>query len=113
VISSVAGDRGRGSNYVYGSAKAGLSAYLSGLRNRLFAHGVAVITIKPGFVDTSMTAGRLDPKSPLVATPERVAADIDRAIRRRRNVVYTPWFWWPIMIIIRSIPESIFKRLRL
>jgi decaprenylphospho-beta-D-erythro-pentofuranosid-2-ulose 2-reductase len=112
-VSSVAGDRGRQSNYIYGATKAAFSAYLSGLRNRLYRSGVAVVTIKPGFVDTSMTWGRVNPNSPLVASPERVGRDIARAIRKRRNVVYTPWFWAGIMLIIRLIPEPIFKRLRL
>jgi decaprenylphospho-beta-D-erythro-pentofuranosid-2-ulose 2-reductase len=112
-ISSVAGDRGRQSNYVYGSSKAALSAYLQGLRHRLYRSKVPVLTIKPGFVDTPMTFGKLKPNSPLVASPERVAADIDRAIRRRRNVLYTPWFWRPIMWIIRCLPEPLFKRTRL
>jgi short-subunit dehydrogenase len=112
-VSSVAGDRGRQSNYLYGSAKAGLTAYLQGLRNRVHHHGVDVLTIKPGFVDTPMTHGLLDPDSPLVASPDRVAKDIDRAIRRRRSKVYTPWFWRGIMAIIRNIPEAIFKRLKL
>ena len=112
-ISSVAGDRGRQSNYIYGAAKAGLSAYLQGLRNRLFAAGVHVLTIKPGFVATAMTDGLVNPNSPLLATPEQVARDIDRAVGRRRNVLYTRWFWRPIMFVIRSIPEPIFKRLKL
>ena len=112
-ISSVAGDRGRQSNYTYGAAKAGLSAYLQGLRNRLHRSGVSVLTIKPGFVDTSMTYGILNPSSPLVASPEMVARDIDRAIQRRLDVVYTPWFWWIVMGLIRSVPERVFKRLRL
>jgi short-subunit dehydrogenase len=112
-ISSVAGDRGRQSNFLYGSTKAAFSTYLDGLRNRLYRKGVAVITVKPGFVDTSMTWGMLNPRSPLVATPERVARDIARAIRKRKNVVYTPWFWAWIMLIIRLIPEPIFKRLSL
>lgn len=112
-ISSVAGDRGRQSNYTYGAAKAGLTAFLAGLRNRLFRHGVHVLTIKPGFVDTPMTQGMLNPKSPLVATPERVAKDIVRAIRKRKNTIYTAWFWRYIMLIIRSVPEPIFKRLKL
>lgn len=112
-ISSVAGDRGRQSNYTYGSAKGALSIYLQGLRNRLHPAGVQVLTVKPGFVDTPMTHGLLNPQSPLVAAPERVARDIDRAIRKRRDVLYTPWFWWFIMSIIRGIPESIFKRLKL
>jgi decaprenylphospho-beta-D-erythro-pentofuranosid-2-ulose 2-reductase len=112
-ISSVAGDRGRQSNYLYGSTKAAFSAYLAGLRNRHYRRGVAVITVKPGFVDTSMTWGRPNSLSPLVATPERVAKDIARAIRRRKNTVYTPWFWSPVMLVIRLLPESIFKRLSL
>jgi short-subunit dehydrogenase len=111
VISSVAGDRGRQSNYIYGSAKGALSIYLSGLRNRLFKAGVSVITIKPGFVDTPMTAHLK--KSPLFASPRRVAAGIYRAIERHRDVVYLPRFWGPIMTVIRLIPERIFKRLKL
>ena len=112
-ISSVAGERGRQSNYTYGAAKAALSAYLQGLRNRLYRDGVDVLTIKPGFVDTSMTQGLINPNSPLVASPERVARDIDRGIRSRQNVIFTPWFWRGIMMFIRIIPESIFKRLKL
>lgn len=112
-VSSVAGDRGRQSNYVYGASKAGLTAYLQGLRNRLCASGVHVLTIQPGFVYTALTQGLLDPASPLVAQPERVAKDIVEAIDRRRNVLYTPWFWRWIMMIIRTIPEAIFKRLKL
>lgn len=112
-ISSVAGDRGRQSNYTYGAAKAGFSCWLQGLRNRLFHHGVHVLTIKPGFVDTPMTHGLLNPKSPLVATPDKVARDIDRAIHRRRNILYTPWFWRGILTIIATIPEALFKRLKM
>jgi short-subunit dehydrogenase len=112
-ISSVAGDRGRQSNYLYGSTKAAFTAHLSGLRNRLYRCGVAVITVKPGFVDTSMTWGLLDPRSPLVATPERVAKDIAKAIGRRKDTIYTPWFWSFIMPAIRLLPEPIFKRLSL
>jgi len=112
-IGSVAGDRGRQSNYLYGSAKAGLDAYLSGLRNRLHHAGVAVLTVKPGFVATAMTEGRVNPDSPAVASPEKVARDIDRAIRRRRHVLYTPWFWRPVMCLIRHIPELIFKRMKM
>lgn len=112
-ISSVAGDRGRQSNYIYGSTKAGLSAYLSGLRNRLSRAGVHVLTVKPGFVDTPMIAGKIPSDSRLMATPMRVARDIDRAIRRRKNTLYTPWYWRPIMSVIRAIPEAIFKRLQL
>ena len=110
-ISSVAGDRGRQSNYFYGAAKAGLSVYLQGLRNRLFPAGVKVITVKPGFVDTSMTYGR--PGLFLVASPESVAQGIFKAIVKGKSVVYLPWFWRPIMFIVRSIPEAIFKRLRM
>jgi decaprenylphospho-beta-D-erythro-pentofuranosid-2-ulose 2-reductase len=112
-ISSVAGDRGRQSNYTYGATKAGLTSYLQGLRNRLYRSGVHVLTIKPGFVDTPMTQGWLNPNSPLVASADRVARDIDRAIRRRRNAIYTPWFWWPIMLVVRAVPEFLFKRTRL
>ncbi len=109
-ISSVAGDRGRQSNYLYGAAKAGLSTFLQGLRNRLFHANVKVITVKPGFVDTHMTYGR--PGLFLVASPESVAKGIFRAIAKGKDVVYLPWFWRPIMLIVRSIPEAIFKRLR-
>jgi decaprenylphospho-beta-D-erythro-pentofuranosid-2-ulose 2-reductase len=112
-ISSVAGDRGRQTNYLYGASKAGLSAYLQGLRNRLFHAGVHVLTIKPGYVATAMTDGLVNPNSPLLATPEQVAHDIDRALRRRQNVLYTRWFWRPIMMIIRALPEPLFKRLKL
>lgn len=109
-ISSVAGDRGRQSNYLYGAAKAGLSAYLQGLRNRLFHAHVKVLTVKPGFVDTHMTYGRSGLF--LVASPESVAKGIFRAIVKGKDVVYLPWFWRPIMLVVRSIPEGIFKRLR-
>jgi short-subunit dehydrogenase len=112
-LSSVAGDRGRGSNYLYGSSKAGVSAFLQGLRNSLFASGVHVLTVKPGFVDTAMTWGVLDPESPMVASPERVARNVVRAIERRKNVLYTPRWWWGIMAVIRAIPEPLFKRLSL
>jgi short-subunit dehydrogenase len=110
-LSSVAGDRGRGSNFVYGASKAGLTAFLSGLRNRLYPTGVRVVTVKPGFVDTPMTAHL--PKNPLYASPERVARDIVRAVDRGRDVVYTPWWWRIVMFIVRTIPERIFKRLSL
>jgi decaprenylphospho-beta-D-erythro-pentofuranosid-2-ulose 2-reductase len=111
VISSVAGDRGRGSNYVYGSAKALVTAFLSGLRQRLGKCGVNVVTIKPGFVDTPMTAAFA--KGPLWARPEHIAAGIIRAIDRHSGTVYLPAFWRPIMLIIRAIPESLFLRLSL
>lgn len=110
-VSSVAGDRGRQSNYLYGSAKAGLTAYLQGLRNRLHPAGVSVTTIKPGFVDTKMTFGK--PNLMLVAPAEKAARDIVRATLKGRNVIYTPWFWRYIMLIIRHVPEVVFKRLKL
>jgi short-subunit dehydrogenase len=112
VISSVAGDRGRQSNYIYGAAKSGLDTFLAGLRNRLFKSGVHVLTIKPGFVATPMTA-HIPERGALWAQPEDIAAGIIKAIEKRRNVVYLPSFWALIMLIIRSIPESIFKRLSL
>ncbi|GAP64408.1 hypothetical protein ARMA_2831 [Ardenticatena maritima] len=111
VISSVAGDRGRQSNYVYGAAKGAVNIFTQGLRNRLAKKGVAVVTIKPGFVDTPMTAHL--PKNALFASPEQVGARIFKAIERREDVVYVPWFWFVIMTIIRHIPERLFKRLNL
>lgn len=111
-ISSVAGDRGRQSNYLYGSAKAGLSAYLSGLRNRLAKSNAHVITVKPGFVRTKMTAG-LPLPGPVTATPRQVASDVFAAYQKQSNQVYTRWMWKYIMLIIRNIPETIFKRLSL
>ena len=110
-LSSVAGDRGRPSNYLYGSSKAGLSSYLQGLRARLAQVGVGVLDVKPGFVDTSLTWGRAGLF--LVASPDRVARDTWRGIRRNRAVVYTPWFWRLIMLVIRAIPDPVFKRLHL
>jgi len=112
VISSVAGDRGRPSNYLYGSAKSAVSVFCSGLRARLFKSGVHVLTIKPGFVDTPMTQGLKLPKL-LLATPDRVARDIVRAIDKRKDTLYTPWFWRYIMLIIIHIPGVIFKRMKL
>jgi short-subunit dehydrogenase len=110
-IGSVAGDRGRQSNYVYGAAKGGLDILLEGLRHRLAGRGVAVVTVKPGFVDTPMTASF--PKGPLWAKPEKVAADIKGAIEKRRPVVYTPGFWRLIMLVIRSVPRFIFYKTKL
>ncbi len=110
-ISSVAGDRGRQSNYVYGSAKAAVSIFLQGLRNRLHRHGVQVLTVKPGFVDTPMTAA-FD-KGPLWVQPEKIAEGIHRAIDKNKDVVYLPRIWWLIMLVICRIPERIFKRLSL
>lgn len=112
VISSVAGDRGRPSNYLYGSAKAAVSVFCSGLRARLFKSGVQLLTVKPGFVDTPMTQGLALPGL-LLAQPDRVAADIVRVLQKRRSTLYTPWFWAPIMAVIKSIPEFVFKRLSL
>ncbi|PJE29170.1 hypothetical protein SAMN06297129_0944 [Pseudooceanicola antarcticus] len=111
-ISSVAGDRGRGSNYIYGAAKAGFTAYLAGLRNRLAGEGVHVLTVKPGFVATAMTEG-LDLPAPLTAQPEELGAAVVRAVTRRRNVIYTRPVWRLIMAIIRAIPEPLFKKLSL
>lgn len=111
-ISSVAGDRGRAVNYVYGSAKAGFTAYLSGLRNRLSDTGVHVVTVKPGFVDTRMTEG-MDLPGPLTARPEAVAEAIARAVARERSVVYVKPVWRAIMMLIRAIPEPIFRRTRI
>lgn len=108
-VSSVAGDRGRLGNYTYGAAKAGFTAYLSGLRNRLTRAGGHVVTVKPGFVDTAMTWGVEGMF--LVAQPEKVAKDIVKAVEKKRNVIYTPGFWRLIMTIIRLIPEPIFKKL--
>ncbi|GMW00886.1 MAG: short-chain dehydrogenase [Candidatus Hydrogenedentota bacterium] len=114
-ISSVAGDRGRQSNYIYGASKAGLSAYLQGLRNRLHHAGVAVITIKPGFVDTRMTSGiAFGPIAQrLVASPDQAGRAIYAAIAKRKNVAYVLWFWQWIMLIIKSIPEFQFKKMKL
>lgn len=108
-VTSVAGDRGRIGNYVYGSAKAGFATYLSGLRNRLTRAGGHVVTVKPGFVDTAMTWG-IEGMF-LVASPDAVAKDILKAVHKKKNVIYTPFFWRYIMLIIRLIPELIFKKL--
>jgi NAD(P)-dependent dehydrogenase (short-subunit alcohol dehydrogenase family) len=111
VISSVAGDRGRASNYVYGSAKAAVGTYLSGLRQRLDRCGINVLTIKPGFVDTPMTAAFR--KGFLWVQPDTIARGIERAVSRRRGIVYLPGFWWGIMCIIKHIPEFVFRKLKL
>lgn len=108
-ISSVAGDRGRQSNYAYGAAKGGFSVFLDGLRNRMFRRGVHVVTVKPGFVDTPMTADV--PKNALFVPPSTVARAIVRAVERRQDVVYVPGFWRMIMAVIRHLPERLFKRL--
>ena len=111
MAASVAGDRGRQSNYVYGSAKAAVTAFTSGLRQRLAKQGVKVVTIKPGFVDTPMTAAFK--KGVAWATPAAVGKEIARAMLKGTPVIYTPGFWRPIMWIIRSIPEFVFTRLSL
>lgn len=111
-ISSVAGERGRQSNYFYGSAKAGFTAYLAGLRNRMFKYNVHVTTINPGFVYTKMTADfKLPPL--LTATPEQVAVAIKKAITRKRNTTYVKWFWRWIMLLIKMIPEPLFKKMKM
>ena len=109
-ISSVAGDRGRKSNYIYGSAKAAFTAYLSGLRNRLYEAQVHVLTVKPGFVATKMTED-MDLPEKLTAQPEAVAEDIYKAQQKNKNVLYTKWIWKWVMMIIRNIPEFQFKKM--
>ena len=111
VISSVAGDRGRASNYIYGSSKAMITAFTSGLRQRLHKSNVAVITIKAGFIDTPMTAEFK--KGFLWANARSAAAIIVKSIQRGKNEVYVPSFWWVVMIVIRNIPNVIFKNMRL
>lgn len=111
-ISSVAGDRGRATNYVYGSAKAGFTAYLSGLRNRLAKKGVHVVTVKPGFVATRMTED-MDLPAALTAQPAEVGQAVLKAVERRRDVIYVRAVWRVIMGIIRLIPEFVFKKLSL
>ena len=111
-ISSVAGDRGRQSNYIYGSAKAGLSAFLSGLRNRLAEKGVHVMTVKPGFARTKMTEN-LELPAALTASPEQIAEAVFQGVEKKRNVVYTLWMWRFIMLIIKHIPEFIFKKMKM
>jgi decaprenylphospho-beta-D-erythro-pentofuranosid-2-ulose 2-reductase len=112
VIGSVAGDRGRAGNYLYGAAKAAIHAFASGLRAQLHPQGVHVMTIKPGFVATQMTADLNLPKR-LTVDPDVVAARIVASVERRRDVVYAPGFWWLIMAVIRALPEAVFKRLKL
>jgi len=111
-ISSVAGDRGRATNYVYGASKAGFTAFLSGLRNRLAKRGVHVLTVLPGFVNTRMTEG-MDLPGPLTAEPQEVGEAIVKAVEKRRNVIYVRPVWRLVMAIIRTIPEPIFKKLSL
>lgn len=109
-VSSVAGDRGRKANYIYGSSKAAFSAYLGGLRNRLYESGVQVLTVKPGFVHTKMTE-HLDLSPKLTATPNEVAEDIFNAQQKGQNVLYTKPIWMVIMLIIKHIPEFLFKKM--
>lgn len=109
-ISSVAGERGRAKNYIYGSAKAGFAAFLSGLRNRLARHGVHVVTVLPGFVATRMTEG-MDLPARLTAQPEEVAEAVERAVRKRQDVIYVRPIWRVIMLVIRNIPEHLFKKM--
>ena len=110
-FSSVAGDRGRRSNYAYGSTKAALSAAMEGLSARLAPCGVRVLCVRPGPADTAMSWGVVNPASPLVARPETVARDVLRALDRGRAVVYTPWVWRPIMAFLRALPAPLFRRL--
>ena len=110
-MSSVAGDRGRKSNYVYGASKGALNIFMEGLRNRIDRDGVQVLKIKPGFVATPMTAHV--PHNALFASPDQVAGGILKAVERRRDVVYVPWFWAGIMLLIRSIPAFLFKKMNL
>jgi short-subunit dehydrogenase len=112
VIGSVAGDRGRGSNYIYGSAKGGLDRFLEGMQHAHIGTSLHVLRVKPGFVDTPMTAG-INKGGPLWAKPEQIAHDIQRAVERRAVVVYTPWFWRFIMLIVCAMPRFLFNRLKI
>lgn len=112
VIGSVAGDRGRPSNYLYGAAKATIDTFASGLRGRLFKKGVHVLTIKPGFVDTPMTQGLSIPQM-LVVPTDKVAVNILKAINKKKDTLYTPWFWYWIMLIVNNVPNVLFKRTNL
>ena len=112
-VSSVAGERGRASNYLYGSAKAGFTAFLSGLRNRCaLAGAVHVVTVLPGFINTRMTEG-LDLPARLTAEPDEVADAVFAAVERRRNVIYVRRIWWLVMTVIKALPEVVFKKTRL
>jgi len=110
VVTSVAGDRGRQSNFCYGATKAAVSAYLDGLRASLAVKKVSVLEVKPGVMDTAMTAGL--PRSPLMATPQKVAGDIIKAIHRRKRRIYTPWFWKIIMTILKMVPDAIWPKVK-
>ena len=111
-IGSVAGDKGRASNFLYGSAKAAFDRFLEGLQHKYDGSAVRIVRVKPGFVDTPMTAG-IAKGGLLWATPDHVAADIAHAVEKGRRVVYTPWFWWAIMMIIRHLPWFVFRRLKI
>ena len=111
VISSVAGDRGRQSNYVYGTAKGVVTIFMQGLRQRLHKSGVHVLTVKPGLVDTPMTADFK--KGLLWAKPDSIARSICEGVEKRRDVVYSPWFWWGIMNFVRLLPEWVFKKINI
>lgn len=110
-FSSVAGDRGRRKNYAYGATKAALSVTMEGLSARLAGKGVTVLCVKAGPADGAMSWGVYPPASPLLARPERVARDVLAALDRRRAVVYTPWFWRPVMAVLRALPATLFRRL--
>ena len=112
-IGSVAGDRGRARNFIYGSAKGAFDRFLEGLQHKHAGTGVRIVRVKPGYVDTPMTAAVEDKGGALWATPDRVAADIVRAVTNGHRVVYTPWFWWVIMMIIRHLPWFVFRRLKI
>jgi short-subunit dehydrogenase len=112
VIGSVAGDRGRRTNFIYGAAKGGLDIFVQGLTHAYAGTPVRFLMVKPGFVDTPMTAAFVK-GGPLWSSPDRVAADIERAVRRGARVVYTPWFWRPIMAVIRRLPWFVFRRLKI
>jgi len=112
VIGSVAGDRGRRTNFIYGAAKGGLDIFVQGLAHAYADTPVRFVMVKPGFVDTPMTAAFVK-SGPLWSSSDRVAADIERAVRRGARVVYTPWFWRPIMAVIRRLPWFVFRRLKI
>jgi short-subunit dehydrogenase len=111
-LSSVAGERGRKSNYIYGAAKGGLTIYLSGLRNRLYHNNVRVISVLPGMVRTKMTA-HLNISDRLLAETDEIAEDVYTAYKKNKDIIYTKWYWRFIMTIIKLIPEKLFKRLNL
>ena len=112
VIGSVAGDRGRRTNFIYGAAKGGLDIFVQGLAHAYAGTSVRFVMVKPGFVDTPMTAAFVK-DGPLWSSPDRIAADMERAVRRGARVVYTPWFWWPIMAVIRRLPWFVFRRMKI